>query len=95
MNYRFSRLAQTDLQVVYAEGIRLFGPIQAGLYLTGLERAVEFVAQFPQTNRPRETSEGPIRIHRFNAHIIIYQISVDDLVLILRIRHGREDWRAE
>ncbi|MEO0551024.1 MAG: type II toxin-antitoxin system RelE/ParE family toxin [Pseudomonadota bacterium] len=95
MKYRFSLLAEADLQVIYSEGIRLFGPYQASLYLTGLEQAVEFVAQFPQTNRARETSEGPIRVHRFNAHIIIYQISGNKEVLILRIRHGREDWQGD
>ena len=34
----------------------------------------------------------PVRVHRYQSHLIIYEIAEDDMVLILRVRHGREDW---
>jgi len=95
MSYKLSLLAEADLEQVYREGIRLFGPNQASLYLSGLEQALEFVTEHPRVNRARQTSEGPVRVQRFNSHVIIYQLDPSkksDDVFILRIRHGREDW---
>lgn len=92
MTYRLSLLAEADLENVYREGIAQFGPNQASDYLIGLEGALETLVKFPRVNRERSTREGPVRVQRFNAHVVFYQI-LESEIFILRIRHGREDWQ--
>ncbi len=35
-----------------------------------------------------------VRIHRYISHMIIYENEGDD-ILIIRVRHGREDWLSD
>jgi len=34
----------------------------------------------------------PVRCHPHGAHMIIYSDHLEDVVVILRVRHAREDW---
>lgn len=36
-----------------------------------------------------------MRIHPFEAHIVVYTIEEGEGVLIVRVRHGHEDWAGE
>ncbi|KIV68650.1 ParE toxin protein [Rhizobium sp. UR51a] len=36
-----------------------------------------------------------MRIHPFRAHLVVYRVEADDDVLIVRVRHGHEDWGNE
>lgn len=89
--YRFTRTATDDLVAIYLEGLEQFGLVQADRYHHGLQRTFEFLAENPRAARLREEISPPVRAHPFKAHIIIYD-EVGDGVLILRVRHGREDW---
>lgn len=91
--YRFTRAATDDLVAIYLEGLEQFGPVQADRYHNDLQRAFEFLAGNPRAARLREEIDPPVRAHPFKAHIIVYDCS-DDGVVILRVRHGREDWIA-
>jgi toxin ParE1/3/4 len=33
----------------------------------------------------------PVRLHRYNAHLIIYRVGNED-ILIIRVLHGRQNW---
>ncbi|PBB64827.1 plasmid stabilization protein ParE [Mesorhizobium sp. WSM4312] len=37
----------------------------------------------------------PMRIHPFKAHLVVYRIEADGHILIVRIRHGHEDWSGD
>ncbi|QDX24800.1 type II toxin-antitoxin system RelE/ParE family toxin [Sphingomonas suaedae] len=89
--FRFTRAATDDLLAIYLEGLERFGLAQADRYNDGLKRTFAFLAETPRAARLREEIDPPVRAHPFKAHMIVYE-EVDDGVLILRVRHGREDW---
>lgn len=91
MSYRVSRKAEEDIVELYLTGVRLFGVALAERYHEGLERAFEFVAAHPRAVRERTEIDPPVRIHPYNAHLVVYRTDTEG-VLILRIRHGCEDW---
>ena len=92
MAYRLSLAAENDILNAYLEGVRLFGVEQAEKYHAGLERVFEFLSGTPEAARERLEIMPPVRIHPYRSHIVVYLVDRDGGVLILRIRHGREDW---
>ncbi|WP_439636824.1 type II toxin-antitoxin system RelE/ParE family toxin [Oceanicaulis sp.] len=94
MGYRLSRAAEDDIIALYLDGIRQFGTAQADRYLTELEQAFDFLAAHPFAARERTEIDPPVRCHGHGAHIVIYLVGPPAEVLILRIRHGREDWET-
>lgn len=91
VSFRLSRRAEEDVIQLYLAGVRQFGAAQAERYYEGLERAFEFLAAHPLAARERFEIVPPVRIHPYKAHLVVYVVD-DDGVLILRVRHGREDW---
>tara|TARA_R110002072_G_scaffold273000_1_gene433270 strand:+ start:9590 stop:9880 length:291 start_codon:yes stop_codon:yes gene_type:complete len=91
MPFRLSQDAQEDIVKISAAGIDQFGERQARIYHDALFDMFDLLAANPQMARERVEFSTPVRIHRFQSHIIIYQIEGDD-ILIIRVRHGREDW---
>ena len=79
-SYQLTRAASDDLVAVYLYGLERFGPAQADGYHDGLER---------------EEIRSPVRIYPYKAHLIVYELGPNDNVLILRVRHAREDWLSE
>ena len=45
--------------------------------------------------RGREEISPPVRIHPFNAHLIIYQVEQSGSVFVIRVRNAFEDWNSE
>ena len=90
--YRLAVKAEEDILEIYIDGARKFGTAQADAYHHGLERVFEFLSATPQAAREREEIDPPVRIHPFKAHIVVYVTDANGDVLILRVRHGREDW---
>jgi toxin ParE1/3/4 len=92
MRYRTTLQADEDLFAIYAGGLRDFGAEQAEKYLAGLLRAFTFVAEHPLSARERREFTPPVRMHFFGSHVIVYAVRPED-VLIIRVLHGRQDWR--
>lgn len=59
---------------------------------TRLGEAFETLAAHLKLVRERLEITPPVRIHSCGAHVIIYFAEASGDVLILRVRHGREDW---
>lgn len=94
MTYSLTRKAVEDIIRLYGEGVRLFGVDQAERYHAGLETAFGLLSDNPMLARERPEIDPPVRIHPYGSHIIIYRIEENGIVVI-RIRHGREDWKTE
>lgn len=92
--YRLSRAAGADLVDFYLFGVEQFGTVQAERYAAGLEARFAVLADNPNLAREREELRQRPRAFRYKAHLIFYQAEVDG-ILVLRIRHGREDWLAD
>jgi toxin ParE1/3/4 len=94
-SYRLAPAASRDFEHILHQGLEQFGIEQARRYRTGLSDAFSYLSAFPRAARLRDEIEPPVRVHRFGSHVILYDIVDDDSIVILRIRHGREDWQAD
>ncbi|MEM7709659.1 MAG: type II toxin-antitoxin system RelE/ParE family toxin, partial [Pseudomonadota bacterium] len=92
MTYRLARKAEEDIIQAYLDGARDFGVDQAEAYHARLERTFVLLADNPRIARERSELTPPVRVHPCGAYVIIYLVDKHDDVLIIRLRHGREDW---
>jgi toxin ParE1/3/4 len=92
MGYRLTRKAADDLHQIYLEGMRLFGAEQAALYHARLRQTFEILSANPLIARERLEINPPVRIHPCGSHVVVYVTEDQGSILIVRVRHGREDW---
>ncbi len=90
--YRLTGDADADLFDLFVYGIEQFGLSKAQAYREALSTTFERITEYPRAVRVREEMPIPMRVHRHGSHMIVYKIESDDTVLIVRIRHSREDW---
>ena len=93
--YRLSSDARDDLLGIFFVGLEMFGYRQAEIYREGLEKAFALLADYPEMARVREEIDGSVRAFPHQAHVIVYEIDEGGDILVLRIRHGHEDWVAD
>lgn len=91
MRYRTTRLADADIIDIYVHGALAFGREQAERYHRGLVETFELLSENPRLARERTEFAPAVRIHPYEAHLIIYTIE-DDGLLIVRVLHGRSRW---
>jgi toxin ParE1/3/4 len=91
--YRLTRKAAQDVRAIYRRGGELFGDRQAELYHRSLETTFELIADNPRLARLRDEIRPPVRVHPHGAHLIVYLVDKSGDVLIIRVYHGRENWR--
>lgn len=94
MNIDFSREAEADIAAINREGIRMFGLQQAQKYATEMAEAFRLIAEYPLASPVRNELDRPVRVRPFGSHVILYEIR-EEVALILRIRHGHEDWSTD
>ena len=92
MSYQLSQRAEEDLLAILAEGFIRFGEKQVEQYIRVIENTLDFLSENPEAARERDEIKPPVRIYPFGAHLVIYTIQPDGEILVLRIRHAREDW---
>lgn len=88
---RKTRLAEDDIIGIYMQGVREFGPRQAEAYHAALADAFDLIALQPQLAPERREFAPPIRLHRHQAHHILYLID-DEGVLIIRVLPRLRRW---
>lgn len=93
MAYKLTKKADADIITIYVEGVYEFGVAQAEKYHAELERIFELLSDSPMLARERKEITPPVRVHPHRSHLIIYSIDKNNDILIVRVRHGREDWR--
>jgi toxin ParE1/3/4 len=74
------------------DGVARFGIAQAEAYQDRIEKVFGLLAENPGMARERRELDPPVRVHPCGAHVIVYGVGTDGGVLIIRVRHGREDW---
>lgn len=94
MPYRLTREAEADIIEIAERGLDRWGLRQTQLYHNGLFELFDLIASTPAMARQRTELRPPVRVQRYNAHLVIYLID-DEGVLIVRVRHGREDWQED
>lgn len=92
MSYKLTHKAADDILHIYRQGIETFGPDQAARYHKRLSKTLEVLGRNPEIARQREELSPPARVHPCGAHIIIYIAEQGGGIIVLRVRHSREDW---
>ncbi len=90
-----SEEADRDLDALYRLGVEMFGLPRADRYIEGLLNALDRIADFPAAARLRTELEPPTRAYPYKSHLILYDIDAMGGVLVVRIRHGHEDWAGQ
>lgn len=72
----------------------MFGRKQADAYSMGLAAAFRLIADYPLSARERLETVRPVRARPYRSHVILYTVEQAG-VLVLRVRHGQEDWQAD
>lgn len=91
-DYRLSRRAATDLEIVAAYTIKQFGIEQARVYLNSLKSCLQRLANQPEMGRKAEQLAPGLRRFEHRAHIIFYTVDESELYVV-RILHSRMDVR--
>lgn len=86
MAYKISKEAVKDLTDIGGYTEQVWGKLQRRRYLSLLEKTLNAVSERPLQNRERFEFSPPIRIQHFQAHLIIYHV-ITDGVLIVRVLH--------
>lgn len=93
MDYVLSRKAEEDVINIFLEGIEEFGVDQADRYHRKLAESFRFLAENPLAAPERKELTPAVRAHPVGVHLVIYRLELQsDRLLIVRIRHCREDW---
>ena len=92
MGFRLSRQAEEDLIEIYWQGARQLGIEQARRYHQQLQKCIQFLSKNPRAARERTEITPPVRVYPFGSHLIVYSHTASEEILIIRIRHGLEDW---
>jgi toxin ParE1/3/4 len=93
VGFRLSKAARQDLIEIHLHGEDAFGEPQADRYLVDLYATFAFLAENPRAARTRAEYDPPVRVYPHRPHIVVYQEDQHG-ILIIRVRHGREDWYA-
>ena len=83
--------ADQDVADLYAYGTAAFGERQADSYVIELLGEYRRILAWPLATRERNDVRPPIRLRRFRAHNIFYDVA-DDTVTIVRVLHHSADW---
>ena len=91
--YRFTPKAEEDLEDIWRYSAETWSADQADIYIDMLIQTIETLVAMPTLARERNEFAPPVRIHPSAEHLIIYYIDAD-LIHIVRILGGRQNWRA-
>lgn len=92
MPYNITERAKSDMINLYVDGTHKHGLEPAERYYAGLITQFEALALNPLLYHERTEITPPIRVCPYGVHVVIYKVQEDDRILIIRVRHGREDW---
>ncbi len=92
MTYELTREAAEDVVEIYVASSVNYGRSQAETYQAGLIQKLELIGDFPHMGRRHRRRGVELRVVPHGVHVIIYRVIEDDVALVLRIFHQREDW---
>lgn len=91
MLLELSGQAKRDIERLYQDGAKKFGPVQAASYTSGLLELLDLIRSNPMMARERPEFRRQMRLIRYRSHVVFYRIETD-AIRVLRILHGKRDW---
>ena len=88
-----SRAARDDIRSIARYTQETWGKAQRRRYLDGLNDKFEMLSAMPEMAAEKRDFSPPVRIHRYEKHLIIY-IRTDRGILIVRVLHHSQDVSA-
>ena len=93
--YTLKKLAEIDFENIWRYTAKKWGVKQAIKYTNELEKTFAILAANPLMCRERFEFEPPVRIHHHASHLIIYLITEDQHIVIIRVLHESMDIDAQ
>jgi len=90
-SYRLKKLAEIDFEKIWLYTAKKWSVVQAIKYTTELERVFWVLADNPLMCRERFEFKPPVRIHHHGSHLIIYKMTVEQHISIVRVLHEGMD----
>jgi toxin ParE1/3/4 len=91
--YRLHPAAERDLEEIWRFTAERWTASQAEQYVDELVRTFDLILRHPAIAAERTAIHPPVRLHRHRSHFVVYRCEAP-LVLILRVLHARQNWRA-
>lgn len=85
--YRVSPRARRDIREIGLYTQRRWGREQRRRYLTGLGERLARLAESPAISPERLDLHPPVRIHRYERHLIVYATDGNG-ILVIRVLHA-------
>jgi toxin ParE1/3/4 len=95
VTFQLTEQAERDVIQIYRYTAEAFGLAQADAYHQRLKLTFQIIGDQPHLARERREISPPVRVHPCGAHIILYTIAPNEAALIVRVRHGSEDWQSD
>ena len=89
--YSFSSRAILDTEALYAASLAQFGQRAADRYFAIMLDAAQFASDHPLAAPERVDCLIPVRVRYFGAHLLVYRLAGDDVVIV-RVFHQSQDW---
>lgn len=89
--FSVSARARDDICSIAIYTQETWGVEQRREYLNGMNAAFERLAEMPLMAPERQDIDPPVRIYRYQRHLIVYVVD-DEGILVIRVRHHSEDW---
>lgn len=86
-----TKAARSDLRRIYAYTFMEWGERQAETYLDALRQAMNRIADGSGTARPLRSQHPDMFKLKQGRHLIIFQQSDEDHILVIRVLHERMD----
>jgi len=91
-DYKYSRLADNDLDSIATYTVINFGERQAHAYQVAIDQSASTIANFPSMGRPYATQNGTAFLkYNVGEHALFYQ-PTDTGVFIVRVLHLMMDF---
>ena len=88
--YTYSKRAERDLISIYKDTAKTWGIAQADKYDTGLESAIQLLADNPDLGRSCDDIKTGFKRFEHESHIVFYRKRKTN-IFIVRILHNRRD----
>lgn len=88
---RLKSAALADLQAIWNFGAENWSAAPAENYARGLGQVFDLLCDQPMLARLRQEFTPPLRLYRYQSHVIVYDLNESDLI-ILRVVHSRAHW---
>jgi toxin ParE1/3/4 len=89
-NYVLRPLAEQDLADIWSDGADKWGMAQSDRYFDGIIDLFEGLSVHPEMARLRHEFTPAVRLHRYGAHIVIFE-KFEAGISIIRVLHQRRD----